>query len=82
MAIILAIVGWTKKDESGVEAVAQSPMMTTEEVYREYNRVASNEGVVPDPFVDSSESMNEEPALEDPVDDKAPEDYWEDWDNG
>ena len=81
VALVLAIVGWTKKGEPGVEAVARAPIMTTEEVYQEYTRASSNEQGVPDPFMDSSGPINEEPA-EEPVESEVAGNYWKDWDEG
>ena len=81
VALVLAIVGWTRKNGSEVEAVARAPIMTTEEVYHEYNRASSNETGVPDPFMGGPGLVNEEPG-EEPVESEKPESYWEDWDNG
>ncbi|MBP51120.1 MAG: hypothetical protein CMA68_03480 [Euryarchaeota archaeon] len=81
VALVLAIVGWTKKGEPEVEAVAQTPIMTTEEIYREYNRVSSDDGEVPGPFMDSSRPVSEEP-VEEPAEIEEAESYWKDWDNG
>ncbi len=81
VALVLAIVGWTRKDGSEVEAVARAPIMTTEEVFREYNRTSSNETGVPDPFMGGPGLVNEGPA-EESVESEKPESYWEDWDNG
>ena len=81
VALVLAIIGWTKRGEPGVEAVAQAPIMTTEEVYNEYNRASSDESAVPDPFTNSSGPINEGPS-EEPVESEGDGDSWENWDNG
>ena len=78
VALILAIVGWTRPDGSKVEVSAEVRIMTTEEVYEQYNREGPVEKPVPDPWKGSEPST---PPVEE-VEEEVSNQSWENWDNG
>ena len=78
VALILAIVGWTRPDGSKVEVSAEVRIMTTEEVYEQYNGESPTERPVPDPWKGSEPST---PPVEE-VEEEVSNQSWENWDNG
>jgi len=78
VALILAVVGWTRPAESKVQVSAEVRIMTTEEVYEQYNEGEPVEKGVPDPWKGSEPST---PPVEE-VGEEVANQSWENWDNG
>ncbi|MBK70732.1 MAG: hypothetical protein CMB53_05005 [Euryarchaeota archaeon] len=79
VALILAVIGWSRPKEDKVEVSAQVRIMTTEEIYNQHNEVSSPEEEVPGPWKnpETSSAGVDEVAEEEPV-----AESWENWDNG